>query len=95
MLYIFDSEAFSTKICLQDLNFNSFQGFCAVGADDLTAEPGIDQVRDPVDVIDVGMGEKQKVNVGRRQEPVTQVSAPRWVMVMLFGIISRLMGIGF
>jgi hypothetical protein len=60
MLYIFDSEAFSTRICLQDLNFNAFQGFCTVGADDLTAEPGIDQIRNPADVIDVGMGEKQE-----------------------------------
>jgi hypothetical protein len=48
--YIFDSEAFSTKKCLQDLNFNAFQGPGAVGADDLTAEPGIDQVRNPADV---------------------------------------------
>ncbi|EMS79440.1 hypothetical protein Dpo_5c03670 [Desulfotignum phosphitoxidans DSM 13687] len=40
-------------------------------ADDLTAEPGIDQVRDPADVIDVGKGEKQKVDVCRRhREPV-------------------------
>jgi hypothetical protein len=38
------------------------QGPGAVGADDLTAESFIDQVRDPV----------------------MQVSAPRWVMVMVF-----------
>jgi hypothetical protein len=37
-----------------------FQGFGAVGADDLTTKSGIDQVRDPADMIDVGMGEKQK-----------------------------------
>jgi hypothetical protein len=37
-----------------------FQGFDAVGADDLTTKSGIDQVRDPADMIDVGMGEKQK-----------------------------------
>jgi hypothetical protein len=30
------------------------QGFGAVGADDLTGKPGIYQVRDPADVIDVG-----------------------------------------
>jgi hypothetical protein len=47
MLYIFVSEAFSTIICLQDLNFNAFQNPGAVGADDLTAEPGIDQAWDP------------------------------------------------
>jgi len=29
-----------------------FQGFGAVGADDLTAKPGIDQVRHPADVDD-------------------------------------------
>ncbi len=47
------------------------QGFGAVGADNLTGKPGIDQVRDPADVIDVGMGEKQKVDVRRRhREPV-------------------------
>ena len=54
MLYIFDSEAFSTILCFQDLNFNAFQGFGVVGADDLTGKSGIDQVRDPADVIAVG-----------------------------------------
>jgi len=72
MLYIFDSEAFSPIICLQDLNFNGFQGFCAVGADDLTTEPGIDQVRDPADVIDVGMGEKQKVDLCQRHRELVE-----------------------
>jgi hypothetical protein len=48
-----------------------FQGFGAVGADDLTGKTGIDQVRDPADVIDVGMGQKQKVDGSRRHwEPV-------------------------
>ncbi len=43
----------------------------ALGADDLTTERGIDQVRNPADVIDVGMGEKQKVDLCRRhREPV-------------------------
>jgi hypothetical protein len=47
------------------------QGFGAVGADDLTTKPGIGRVRDPADVIDVGMGKKQKVDVCRRhREPV-------------------------
>ena len=49
MLYIFDSAAFSTIISLQDMICNAFQGFGAVGADDLTTEPGIDQVRDPAE----------------------------------------------
>jgi len=48
-----------------------FQGFGAVGADDLTGKTGIDQVRNPADVIDVGMGQKQKVDGSRRHwEPV-------------------------
>jgi hypothetical protein len=34
-------------------------GFGAVGADDLTGKPGIDQVRDPSDVIDVDCSIKQ------------------------------------
>jgi hypothetical protein len=48
------------------------QGFGAVGADDLTAKPGIYQVRDPADVIDVGMGEKQKVDVCRRHRELVE-----------------------
>jgi len=36
MLYIFDSEAFSTIISLQDMICNAFQSLGAVGADDLT-----------------------------------------------------------
>src|SRR6056297_2455044 len=42
-----------------------------MGADDLTGKTGIDQVRDPADVIDVGVGQKQKVDGSRRHwEPV-------------------------
>ena len=42
-----------------------------MGGDDLTAKPGIDQARNPADVINVGMGEKQKVDLCRRhREPV-------------------------
>ncbi len=42
-----------------------------MGADDLTGKSGIDQVRDSAGVINVGMGEKQKVDVRRRhREPV-------------------------
>jgi len=52
-----------------------------VGADDLTAEPGIDQVRDPADVIDVGMGEKQKVDVCRRHRELVE----RHLRVMALG----------
>jgi hypothetical protein len=36
---------------------SKLQGFGAAGADDLTGKPGIYQVRDPADVIDVGMGQ--------------------------------------
>jgi hypothetical protein len=43
-----------------------------VGADDLTGKTGIDQVRDPADVIDVGMGEKQKVDVCRRHRELVE-----------------------
>lgn len=32
-----------------------------MGADDLAAEPGIDQVRHPADMIDMGVGQKQIV----------------------------------
>ena len=57
------------------------QGFGAVCADDLTAEPGIDQVRDPADVIDVGMGEKQKVDLCRRHRELVE----RHLRVMALG----------
>jgi hypothetical protein len=58
------------------------QGFGAVGADDLTGKSGIDQVRDPADVIDVGVGEKQKIDVCRRhREPVE-----RHLRVMALGM---------
>ena len=42
----------------EEMVTGGFQGFGAVGADDLTGKSGIYQVRDPADVIDVGMGEK-------------------------------------
>jgi hypothetical protein len=34
-----------------------------MGADDLAPESGIDEVRDSADVIDVGMGEKEVVDL--------------------------------
>ena len=43
-----------------------------MGADDLTGKTGIDQVRDPADVIDVGMGQKQVVDVCRRYRELVE-----------------------
>ena len=42
-----------------------------MGADDLAPESGINEVRDSADVIDVGMGEKEVVDLaGLNGEPV-------------------------
>ena len=38
------------------------QGLCGMGADDLAAKPGIDEVRHLTDMIDMGVGQKQIVN---------------------------------
>jgi len=43
-----------------------------VGADDLAGKPGIDQVRDPAGVVDVGMGEKQVVDGRRWHRPLVE-----------------------
>ena len=47
------------------------QRFGGMGADDLAPESGIDQVRHSADVIDVGMGEKEVVDLaGLNRKPV-------------------------
>jgi hypothetical protein len=37
------------------------QGLGGMGADDLAPKPGVDQLRHPADMVDMGMGEKQIV----------------------------------
>ena len=48
------------------------QGLGGVGADDLAAEAGIDEIRHPPDVVDVGMGEKQVIDPFRRHRPLLE-----------------------
>ena len=39
------------------------QCLCGMGAEDLALEPGIYEIRYPADVINVGMGQKQVINI--------------------------------
>jgi hypothetical protein len=50
------------------------QGLGGMGADDFALKSLLDQFRHASDVIDVGMGEKQVVDLRRRYEPVVHVS---------------------
>ncbi|MDZ7666969.1 MAG: hypothetical protein U5K27_16870 [Desulfotignum sp.] len=89
MIYIFDSEAFSTIISLQCLIYNIFQGFGVVRGDDLTGKSFIDQVRDPADVIDVGMGDETDVVSGSsgrlvRVKESAVINACSWAMPSVF-----------
>jgi hypothetical protein len=51
-----------------------------VGADDFALKSLLDQFRHASDVVDVGMGEKQVVDLSRRYGPVVHVSLriPPW-----------------
>jgi hypothetical protein len=51
------------------------QGLGGVGTDDFALKALLDQFRHPADVIDVGMGEKQVVDFGRRYGPVADSRA--------------------
>ncbi len=48
------------------------QSLGGISADDLAFEPGIDKIRNPADMINVGMGKKQVIDIRSRHRPLPE-----------------------